>query len=239
MITQRSNIRLLRLKDNLGEVGARNYGIKKANGELLTFLDSDDELSPGSISSRVDKYQNSGLKTPLVYGDFLLNGEQRPFQHKSGYEYPYLLKGLSLCGIVAVLLDRQSLIKAGLPDESLPSWGDDDLILSYAKHNPIVHLSRIVAHIHTSSDSVSVDQTRNYQGAKIMVGKYRHDILKHHGYFRLLLWKIRLIRMQVLQLKSNLVKSHNLLAPIGIFLIRIFMYMLDKILYLWFDNLFV
>lgn len=233
------HLKYYRLEHNSGEVAARNYGIKVATGTLITFLDSDDELTPSSIKSRVERYYDSQLETPLVYGDFNLNGDPRPFQRKIGHQYPYLMRELSLCGIVAVLLNRQALLKAGLPDESLPSWGDDDLILTYARHNPIVHVGEVVANIYTSTDFVSIDQTRNYLGAKIMVNKYRRDILKYHGYFRLLLWHIRLVRLQVLQLKSLLSQSSNIFAKTGIIMIRIFMYLLDKFLYLWFDNLFV
>lgn len=43
-----SRIRLLR-QDNKGVSSARNLGLTKANGDYVTFVDSDDELLPGAL----------------------------------------------------------------------------------------------------------------------------------------------------------------------------------------------
>jgi glycosyltransferase involved in cell wall biosynthesis len=44
-------IRLINLKKNRGVAYCRNIGIKKATGEYICFVDSDDKLSKGSISN--------------------------------------------------------------------------------------------------------------------------------------------------------------------------------------------
>lgn len=45
-----SRVRLERLPANLGQCAARNHGARVARGKWLVFLDSDDELTPGSMS---------------------------------------------------------------------------------------------------------------------------------------------------------------------------------------------
>ncbi|HAH30722.1 MAG TPA: hypothetical protein DCL44_00225 [Elusimicrobia bacterium] len=53
---------------NGGPSAARNYGINKANGELLFFLDADDYLPAHAISSLVENYSRCGAD--MVVGDF-------------------------------------------------------------------------------------------------------------------------------------------------------------------------
>lgn len=45
-----SNIKLIKHSKNLGLGGARNTGISNSNGDYIIFLDSDDYLSPDSLS---------------------------------------------------------------------------------------------------------------------------------------------------------------------------------------------
>lgn len=229
-------ITYLRVKKNMGVVSARAEGIKRAKGEYIAFLDSDDELTPNSISDRISVSLNSKDINTVIYGDIIMNGEIRKFVQKKGYIYPYLLKELSICPPNAILIRKICFNKSGHPDKGMETWEDDDRMLKLAKYFPVAHTKAIVARQYTSSDSASIDQTRNLLGLKNMLLKYGNEILEHHGYFRLFLWKIRILRLKLLELKSRYVTQNQ---TIGIFLIRCTMFILDKILYIWFDNLFV
>ena len=50
-------IRLLRLARNQGESGAMNEGIAVAKGELIAFLDADDEWLPTKLAKQVQALQ--------------------------------------------------------------------------------------------------------------------------------------------------------------------------------------
>lgn len=55
-------------KANEGVSVARNVGIRSSKGDLLTFVDSDDKLTPDCISRMVSAFDKNN--TDLVYGSF-------------------------------------------------------------------------------------------------------------------------------------------------------------------------
>lgn len=58
------------LESNQGLSGARNAGVRKARGEYLAFMDSDDELKPWALQQAVDLLDRSG-------SDFAVFGYER------------------------------------------------------------------------------------------------------------------------------------------------------------------
>ena len=53
---------------NSGPAGARNVGIQKCTGELIYFLDVDDNIEPKTIELLVEQYEKHNVE--LVIGDF-------------------------------------------------------------------------------------------------------------------------------------------------------------------------
>ena len=119
---------------NRGPGGARNAGILRARGEYIAFLDSDDQWLPQHLTEMVEALErNPGFD--LVYADAINFGdrasegcttmESNPSEGLATFESLVLEK----CSVVGstVIARRQSLIDAGLFDESFVHGEDFDL----------------------------------------------------------------------------------------------------------------
>ncbi|GAB2781124.1 bifunctional glycosyltransferase/CDP-glycerol:glycerophosphate glycerophosphotransferase [Streptomyces daliensis] len=62
-----SRVTALHLQENVGLGRARNTGMRRATGDYLLFLDSDDSLTPGSLQAIADRLARTGDPDVLVY----------------------------------------------------------------------------------------------------------------------------------------------------------------------------
>lgn len=65
-------------KENTGVSDSRNIGLKKATGDYVMFLDSDDEYHPTMVEEMVNNLDNNELRV-CYYSDILVNGNKRSF----------------------------------------------------------------------------------------------------------------------------------------------------------------
>lgn len=62
-----ARVRVLHLSENVGLGHARNAGIEQATGDYLVFLDSDDTLTPGSLSGIAGRLEETDDPDVLIY----------------------------------------------------------------------------------------------------------------------------------------------------------------------------
>lgn len=97
-------------KQNGGAASARNYGVRKACGEFVSFVDGDDIVSPYYLETLISNLENQqqrmvvGVHTGLLIADVV---EGRPLAWKR----PEAIK----------ILDRSEMIEAMLYEDVLPS----------------------------------------------------------------------------------------------------------------------
>lgn len=65
--TEHENIRLLRLAHNQGPAFARNFAVREAVGEFVTFLDADDAMVPDRLAFQVE-YLSTHSEADVVIG---------------------------------------------------------------------------------------------------------------------------------------------------------------------------
>src|ERR1700750_2842420 len=66
-------IRYIRLERNQGMASARNVGLRASSGELISFLDDDDERLPGSLDMQVERLE-AEPRAAMIYGQALIVG---------------------------------------------------------------------------------------------------------------------------------------------------------------------
>ena len=120
-------------QENSGVAAARNTGIKKSQGELIAFLDSDDVWLPGKIKAQVDFFQaRPELRIAQTQEQWVRKGQRvnpkKKHLKKDGFIF---FDSLALCLISpsAVMLYRSLLDEVGYFDERLLAAEDYDLWL--------------------------------------------------------------------------------------------------------------
>ena len=149
-------------KDNGGVSSARNVGIKRATGEWITFVDSDDYLDEDSLCSMVEltKHYDSDL---FCFG-IRITTTDKPMQREQQYETSYTIDSSSLiekillyntnCGPCSKLFKNKRLQNFCF-DESVKIGEDLLFNLQYLSdlHRPIVCSDLCVYNYYTNPSS--------------------------------------------------------------------------------------
>lgn len=132
--------RIVYLKqENQGVSAARNAGILAARAELLAFLDGDDTWLPNYLEVQVSRIQADPTidvlyPNVMIVGDSSEAGEEFMTVCPSEGEVTFESLVLEACSVAnCSIARRDTLIRAGLFDESLRSAEDFDLWLRVIK----------------------------------------------------------------------------------------------------------
>lgn len=130
---------------NTGLAGARNAGLAFSKGDLVCFLDSDDELAPAHLERRV-KYL---IKNPSV--DFLHGGAKLIGPRSKHYVVDLTdrskLIHLRHCHIGGTFFFRRKVLKRVKKFKSIP-FGEDFDFCRRVERNFIVHKVRFATYVY-------------------------------------------------------------------------------------------
>lgn len=129
-----------------GQAEAINKGLKRAGGEIVAWLNSDDVYCPGAISRAVEIFQQHP-EAGLVYGNVIsIDAAGKSFNLQTFK--PYHLDDLMAFRIIsqpAVFMRRSILEQAGLLDLSYDLLLDHQLWLRMARLAPTVCIPETLA----------------------------------------------------------------------------------------------
>lgn len=179
-----SRVRLIRNARNRGAQAARNLGARSANGEWLSFFDSDDWMLPTSLEFRLDLARDQKVK--VVHSEcFVLrpDGGQAPFgvPPLSGRIYDALLRapGPTFPGMIIATDAFRSI--GGL-DEHLVAYQEWDTAIRLAKRHAFGFLAKpSFVYDCTGSDTISKNLLRGVAGYEYIIRKHRFEILLRVG----------------------------------------------------------
>lgn len=112
-------------KENGGLSDARNYGLDRMNGDYVTFVDSDDELSPNTLEPLLNILHNNPEYDILEYSVLQNPGEQdETFINLGKHNYPYALdwlmtNGTRHCWMCNKIFKSNLFINLRFPDNIL------------------------------------------------------------------------------------------------------------------------
>ena len=165
---------------NQGASAARNAALRLAKGDLLAFLESDDEWLPGKLEKQI-KYLQGHPETALCgSGHFLAckDGSKVGFPGKNPPEWRRELHGAeSFHGACTPLIRREVLDKIGFLDEKLRVLEDWDWMLRISRDFRIHVLPEMLTVIHENNPS---DPDHTLASTDYFLAKHREEFL-HYG----------------------------------------------------------
>jgi glycosyltransferase involved in cell wall biosynthesis len=111
-------VRVYNLKANLGLAGARNFGIHKARGQFIAFLDADDYLHSESLRVQNLFLNENNAFDAVAIDYYIVNERGQHIEHISSSEKPIA------CGI---MFRKDYLFNIGLYDEDFKAREEEDL----------------------------------------------------------------------------------------------------------------
>ena len=131
-------------QQNTGVSSARNVGIKRASGDWIAFLDSDDEWLPEKLEIQMKAlYENPGEKICHTNEIWIRNGKRvNPKKKHEKFGGWIFQKCLPLCCISpsSVIIHKSIFKEIGLFDYSLPVCEDYDLWLRITARNQVLYI---------------------------------------------------------------------------------------------------
>jgi glycosyltransferase involved in cell wall biosynthesis len=155
-------VRVFNLAQNLGLAGARNFGIQKAKGQFIIFLDADDYIHRDLL--KVQKlFLEENTKLDAVSTDYyLVNERGERIEHVCAEEKPIA------CGI---MFRKDFLYNIGLYDEKFRAREEEDLRIRWTEqyniYNLIVPLYRYRMHeSNLTKNTTTMDEHRELLDSK-------------------------------------------------------------------------
>jgi glycosyltransferase involved in cell wall biosynthesis len=143
-----------------GQADAINKGLRRASGDIVAWVNSDDAYVPGAIREAVERLR-SEPELGMVYGDGLMVDSKRRLLDRHTYRDLSLVDLLSFEVLLqpAVFMRRSALEEVGYLNDRYHLILDHELWVRLAQRYPIRHVSRFWALERTHADAKTIAQS--------------------------------------------------------------------------------
>ncbi|GIV29668.1 MAG: hypothetical protein KatS3mg028_0734 [Bacteroidia bacterium] len=123
--------RIFNLEKNVGLAAARNFGIKKARGQFVVFVDADDYIQRDMLLIQKTFLTENNKLDAVAVDYYLVDERGTHLEHVSAAEKPIA------CGI---MFRKDLLYNIGLYDENFRAREDEDLRIRFLKKYSIYNI---------------------------------------------------------------------------------------------------
>jgi len=184
LIRSDARVRLIQNTNNRGAQTARNIGARAANGDWLTFFDSDDWMLPTSIEQRLTLARNHGVK--IVHSEaFVLRQNEDlalfgvPPLSGSIYEALLLAPGPMFPGMI---IAADAFHEIGELDEDVIAYQEWDTAIRLARRHAFGFVSAATfVYDCTGNDTISSNLLNGVKGYEYIVRKHLIEMLLRVG----------------------------------------------------------
>ncbi|MCK4292090.1 MAG: glycosyltransferase family 2 protein [Planctomycetes bacterium] len=133
-------------KDNGGHCSARNFGLVKAGGQYIAFLDHDDLWPANYLEVMMDRLQGQ-IEFGAAYARVMLmsdDGKTKPFARDERYKSGWLTKSFFRAGpciMPSATLFRKDVLQGFFFDEALRTGEDNDAFMRLSVKTPFLFVS--------------------------------------------------------------------------------------------------
>lgn len=105
----------------------------------------------------------------------------------------YLMENLALCLQNTIMVKKDVVRQMGMLNERQMGWTDDGLVVAVGMRYPLIHCGSYLCVNKVSMVRMTANKWNMYRGCKMMVEKYKKDIIRYASLQRYILWRIRLL----------------------------------------------
>jgi len=180
-----------RLSPNSGSpVFPRNYGVEKASGEYIAFLDADDTWKPNKIETQIMFMQMTGCV--MSYHDMIVKGYKQQYNWSemstchSGYVFECLLRKNFIPTSSVMMKKKVYTFFRGMKKKYKISH-DLDLWLNISYFNNIEYVNELLGILNLHSGSVITSTHRRRKETRQII-RHRGKIVNKSYYRKILLY---------------------------------------------------
>jgi len=159
-----------------GQSDGLNKGFKKASGEIIGWINSDDRLAPCALHKIAHFFQNNPEELAVVGNQAILDedGNLQRIIKSRPYNADYLVNQAKGITQNSTFFKRKVFVEIGYLDEKLQYVMDRDLFIRIAKIRKIPYINETLAEFRMQQESKTFQGTFYFANELI-------KIRRHHG----------------------------------------------------------
>lgn len=156
--------RVFNLEKNVGLAAARNFGIKKARGQFVVFVDADDYIQKDMLLIQKTFLTENNKLDAVAVDYYLVDERGTHLEHVSAAEKPIA------CGI---MFRKDLLYDIGLYDETFRAREDEDLRIRFLKKYSIYNIILPLYRYRRHDNNLTNDQQIMQKHLKKLKSKHK------------------------------------------------------------------